>query len=224
MTDIAVEDVQRLADLADRLAEIRRNVRHTARRPPAKVPDLLARNIADLTGYIATAAALRAELSHRPGPRVANSGESWGPAFAATRATDALQRMTVLLNRACDLSNQTRPRSTVGFHFYSPGLEQRVAAGFAEIDDMLSHTIRTIRDTRSGLARVRKRELEREQEALAEPSGKAARHLAEPHGPAAEVAVAAKAAGRRGATLIVSSPPAAGPASSTTQAAPAARR
>ncbi|GLW58187.1 hypothetical protein [Kitasatospora phosalacinea] len=220
MSDIAVEDVQRLADLADRLADVRRDVRHTARRPPAQMPDLLAQSIASLGTYIAVAAGLRVEMSHRRGPRVLNVGEDWGPSFAATRAAPVLYRLTELLGRACDLANQTRPRSTIRSHFYSPGLEQRVADEFKLIDEMLSHTITEIRRTRSGLAQVRKRELAREQEALADPDGKAARYLAErarlraeplvmvPSGYMAEAAeTAAKAARRRGATRIVSSPP-----------------
>ncbi|MFJ4676883.1 hypothetical protein [Kitasatospora sp. NPDC088783] len=239
MSDIAVEDVQRLADLADRLADIRRDVRHTARRPPAKVPDLLAQNIADLAAYIAIAAGLRAQMSHLPGPGILNSGQGWGPSFAATRASGVLERMAGLLDRACDLANQVRPRSTIRSHFYSPGLEQRVADEFTLIDDMLSHTITEIRSTRSGLARHRKHELAREQEALADPNGKAARYLAErarhrasplimvPNGHMAQAAeTAAKAVRRRGAARIVSSPPPAGTPDTPTSnaAAKAARR
>ncbi|GAA2092037.1 hypothetical protein GCM10009759_17300 [Kitasatospora saccharophila] len=220
MSDIAVEDVQRLADLADRLADVRRDVRHTARRPPAQMPDLLAQSIAGLGTYIAVAAGLRAEMSHRRGPRILNVGEDWGPSFAATRAASVLERLTQLLDRVCDLANQARPRSTIRGHFYSPGLEERVSQRFGEIDDMFSDAIAEIRRTRSGLDRVRKRELAREQEALADPDGKAARYLAEqarhlaqplvmvPSGYMAEAAeTAAKAARRRGATRIVSSPP-----------------
>ncbi|MFD7730485.1 hypothetical protein ACFV6F_08880 [Kitasatospora phosalacinea] len=239
MSDIAVEDVQRLADLADRLADIRRDVRRTARRPPAKRPALLAQHIADLGTYIAIAAGLRAELPQSPGPRVLNAGEDWGPKFAATRAADALQRMTDLLDNSCALANQTRTRGNIRSHFYSPGLAERVAQRFTDIDALLSHTITEIRRTRSGLAQVRRRELEREQEALADPDGKAARYLAEqarhlaqplvmvPNGYMAEAAQsAAKAARRRGATRIVSTPTPTGTPDtpSSTAAAKAARR
>ncbi|GAA2267163.1 hypothetical protein GCM10010430_60420 [Kitasatospora cystarginea] len=220
MTDIRAEDVQRLTDLANALAEIRRDLRHTARRPPAKVPDLLAQNITALADYVATASRMRAELSHRTGPAVANVGEDWGPTFAATRASPVLHKLTELLDNACDLANQVRPRGTTRSHFYSPGLDGRVAQQFAEADEMLTHTISTIRRFRTGLGQVRRRELDREQQALADPDGPAARMLAAraqyrrqplvivPHGFAQEAATAGAASRQAGASKVVSHTPA----------------
>ncbi|MFJ1707597.1 hypothetical protein [Kitasatospora sp. NPDC088346] len=222
MSDISADDVQRLADLAANLAQIRRDLRRTAKAPPARVPDLLARDIGALADYVAVACLLRAQLSHRTGPAVANVGEDWGPTFAATRASPVLHRLTEILDQACNLANQVRPRGETRSHFYSPGLADRVTQQFAEVDGMLSHTISTIRRFRTGLAQVRKRELAREQGALADPDGKAARFLAAraeyrkqplvivPSGFAEEAAATAEAASRRsGATRIVSQSPAA---------------
>ncbi|MFC9331704.1 hypothetical protein [Kitasatospora sp. NPDC057015] len=237
MSDVKAEDVQRLADLADNLARIRRDLRHTARNPPAKIPDLLAQNITTLADYVAAASLLRAELSHRTGPRVANVGEDWGPTFAATRASPVLHRLTEMLDKACDLANQVRPRSTTRSHFYAPGLEERLALQFAEVDDMLTHTISTIRRFRTGLAQVRRRELTREQETLADPNGKSARMLAAraqyrdqplvlvPSGFAEEAAATASAAARRtGKPHIVSPAPTAATADTDAPASTAGRR
>ncbi|MFF2657371.1 hypothetical protein ACFVUH_08395 [Kitasatospora sp. NPDC058032] len=234
MSDIKAEDVQRLADLADNLARIRRDLRHTAKSPPAKIPDLLAQDIAALADYIVAASLLRAQLSHRTGPRAANLGEGWGLNFAATRASFLLNKLTDLLDKVCDLANQVRPRGETRSHFYSPGLGDRVATQFAEADNMLTHTLGVLRDARSGLARIRKRELAREQEALADPGGKAARMLAEraryrgeplvmvPSGFAAEAAATASAAARRtGRTRLVSTPAPAATADTADTAAPA---
>ncbi|MFF2955702.1 hypothetical protein ACFVVU_30690 [Kitasatospora sp. NPDC057965] len=230
MSDVYAEGIQRLADLADGLARIRRDLQRTANRPPAQIPDRLAQDITGLAGFIAAAARLGAELSHRPGPAVADLGEMWGPFFAATRASPVLHRLTELLDDACDLANQVRPRSQTRSHFYAPGLEQRVAGQFADADERLGHTIGVLRRTRAGIVRVRKRELDREREALADPNGKAARLLAAraqyrreplvlvPQGFAEEaVATAAEAARRSGSSRILSQTPATAPA-----AAPAA--
>ncbi|MGW2548388.1 hypothetical protein ACWC5I_47930, partial [Kitasatospora sp. NPDC001574] len=237
MSDIGAEDIQRLADLADNLARIRRDLRHTAKRPPARIPDLLAKDIAALADYVVAASLLRAQRSHRTGPRSANSGEEWGPNFAATRASFLLNKLTDLLDKACDLANQTRPRSEIRSHFYSPGLDVRVANQFAEADSMLTHTVGVLRDARSGLVRARRRDLDREQEALADPNGKAARLLAEtaryraeplvmvPSGYAAEAAATARAALRRtGRTRIVSTPAPAATADTVAPPTTAARR
>ncbi|KQV20931.1 MULTISPECIES: hypothetical protein [unclassified Kitasatospora] len=225
MTDIHEEDVQRLTDLANALAGIRRDLRHTAKRPAGKIPDLLAQNITALADYVATASRLRADLSQRPGPGVANVGVDWGPTFAATRSSPVLHKLTELLDLACDLANQVRPRTKTRSHFYAPGLDQRVARQFAEADDMLTHTISTIRQFRTGLGQVRKRELDREQQALADPDGLAARMLAArakarsqplvivPWGFEQAAAATASAASRRsGTSRLVSRTPATDPA------------
>ncbi|MFC9327908.1 hypothetical protein [Kitasatospora sp. NPDC057015] len=236
MSDISAEDIQRLADLANNLAEIRRDLRHTAKKPPAKIPDLLAQDITSLADYISAAARLGAELSHRTGPSAPGAGEMWGQFFAATRASPVLHKLTELLDDACDLANQTRPREQTRSHFFSPGLDQRVAGKFAAADASLAHTIGVLRKSRSGIAQIRKRELDRERDALADPNGKAARFLAAraqyrreplvlvPTGFAEEAAATASAAARRsGTSRIVSSAPA--PASSTAPGgASAARR
>ncbi|MFB7672689.1 hypothetical protein ACFC26_14890 [Kitasatospora purpeofusca] len=230
MSDISPDDLQRLADLADRLALVRRGLRQTARRPPAKVPGLLAQNIADLADYVTTTAALRAELAHRTGPSAANAGGDWGSQFAATRASSVLYRLTELMNDACALENQVRPRSTIRSHLYVPGLEQRVSEQFTRADNMLSHTITTIRQFRTGLGRARKRDLDREQQAAADPDGPAARILAAPaqyrreelivvpSGFEREAAATAAAAARRGRRARIVPPT---PAAEATRAAPA---
>ncbi|MFF2041815.1 hypothetical protein ACFVVX_15410 [Kitasatospora sp. NPDC058170] len=158
---------------------------------------------------------------------MANVGEAWGPTFAATRASPVLHRLTELLDQACDLANQVRPGGETRSHFYAPGLDTHVAQQFAEVDGILAHTISTIRRFRTDLAQVRKRELAREQEALADPDGKAARFLATraeyrkqplvivPSGFAEEAAATAEATSRRsGAIRIVSRSPAAATAPS----------
>ncbi|MGW3228632.1 hypothetical protein [Kitasatospora sp. NPDC001095] len=178
MTSVREEDVQRLTDLADRLAVIRRNLRQTARRPSSAVPDLLVRDISALADYVASASRLRAELSHRTGPAPANYGEDWGPAFAATRTSPVLHKLTELLDDACDLANQSRPRSQYRSQFYSAGLDLRVSAQFAAADKALTQTISTIRRFRTGLGKVRMRELEQEQQAVANPTAPAARAVA----------------------------------------------
>ncbi|MFJ9446742.1 hypothetical protein ACIRRH_33520 [Kitasatospora sp. NPDC101235] len=228
MTDIREEDVQRLTDLADQLATIRRSLRQTAKRSRSATPDLLARDIGALADYISAASRLRAELSHRTGPAPANYGEDWGPAFAATRTSPVLHKLTELLDDACDLANQSRPRSKYRSHFQSSGLNLRVSAQFVAADKELSQVIATIRRFRTGLGTVRKRELKQERQAVAEPAGPTARMVAaraKARGQASVLAPgpgqasAAAAARRAGASQVVSRPPA-----PTARPAPAAPR
>ncbi|MER7701624.1 hypothetical protein ABTX81_01815 [Kitasatospora sp. NPDC097605] len=225
MSDIREEDVQRLTDLADRLAVIRRGLRQTARRPPSAVPALLARDIGALADYIAAASRLRAELSHRTGPAPANYGEDWGPTFAATRTSPVLHQLTELLDDACDLASQSRPRSRYRSHFHSAGLDLRVSAQFAAADKEITQVIATIRRFRTGLGKARARDLEQEQRAGANPDGPAARAVAarakarsQPTvltpAPGQEAASAA-AARRTGASRVVSNTPAASPSPAT---------
>ncbi|MFF2746467.1 hypothetical protein ACFVVA_13075 [Kitasatospora sp. NPDC058048] len=222
MTDIREEDVQRLTDLAERLAVIRRGLRQTARRPRAEWPDLLARDIGALADYITFASRLRAELSHRLGPAAANYGEDWGPAFAATRTSPVLHKLTELLDDACDLASQSRPRSTYRSHFQAAGLDLRVSAQFAAADTDLTQVIATIRRFRTGLGRVRARELEQQQQGVADPTEPAARAVAaraKARGQASVLKETADTVARRaGASRVVSRPPS--PAASPPPAAP----
>ncbi|MGW3183268.1 hypothetical protein ACWDD9_28735 [Kitasatospora sp. NPDC001119] len=222
MTDIREEDVQRLADLADRLAVIRRGLRQTARRPRAEQPDLLARDIGALADYVVFASRLRAELSHRLGPAPANYGEDWGPAFAATRTSPVLHKLTELLDDACDLADQSRPRGQYRSRFQAAGLDLRVSAQFASADADLTQVIATIRRFRTGLGKVRARELEQQQQAVADPTGPTARAGAargKARGQASVVKETADTAERRaGASRVVSRPPS--PAASPAPAAP----
>ncbi|MDH6111336.1 hypothetical protein P3T36_003358 [Kitasatospora sp. MAP12-15] len=207
MSDVRPEDVERLTVLVRDLAEVRRAVRQTAAQEPSQVPQLLGENINALTGYIAGAARLGAELSERPRRGVPNPGEMWGQEFAATRGAAILVRLTELLPGAYDLQNQVRPRGTMRTHFVNPLLAGQQRARFSEVDEAFGSVLGVLRRTRSGLRRVMQREQQRAREAEAAPAASSARAAAartSPHPPlvvSAQPATAATGTGREPARL-----------------------